>query len=309
MLRQNRIAYFLIGVCVCIVSVRSVAQTASPPEEIFENVWQTLDFRYGNFVPKGVDWDHIYRIYRPGVSSETTDDELQSILSSMLDHLNDRHVALIAEDWSFRSGNPMHEKRDDFSRDLVSRKYLGGDFVKEEIAKNHSLIYGKLTDKIGYLHFTAFTNRRIAEMVDQLLNLCADCDGIVVDVRNNGGGQDLLGREIAGRFADAKRPYLKTRHSDSRGTLRKAKTWYIEPQGERQFTGPVVVITNEGSASAAEVFTQGMRTLPHVTHIGERTAGVFADFRADEGKIDIDVNPIRRSGGQRDAKKLGFEAK
>lgn len=60
------------------------------------------------------------------------------------------------------------------------------------------------------------------------------------------------------------------------------RLFHIEPKGELQFLGTVIVITDRESASAAEVFTMGMRELPHVIHIGETTTGIFADMRSDQ---------------------------
>ena len=50
----------------------------------------------------------------------------------------------------------------------------------------------------------------------------------------------------------------------------------LRPEGARQFTRPVVLLTSEITASAAEVFVLMMRALPHVTHAGERTRGILS---------------------------------
>ncbi|KPK79468.1 MAG: hypothetical protein AMS25_12500, partial [Gemmatimonas sp. SM23_52] len=45
---------------------------ASDPEYNFEVLWETFDRNYGIFGPKRVDWDALYRVYRPLVTRETT---------------------------------------------------------------------------------------------------------------------------------------------------------------------------------------------------------------------------------------------
>ena len=48
---------------------------------------------------------------------------------------------------------------------------------------------------------------------------------------------------------------------------------YLEPTGKRQFLGPVAVLTNRRTFSAAESFVLAMRTLPQVTLVGDTTGG------------------------------------
>lgn len=74
------------------------AQELSEPERQFETLWKTFDRRYAIFLPKRVDWNALYRVYRPKVTPQTSDDELFEILSNMLGHLNDNHVRLMTAD-------------------------------------------------------------------------------------------------------------------------------------------------------------------------------------------------------------------
>jgi len=54
------------------------------------------------------------------------------------------------------------------------------------------------------------------------------------------------------------------------------KTWHIEPQGDAQFTGPIVLLTCDSVFSGGEVFALAIRQLPHVTIIGNHTNGIFS---------------------------------
>jgi C-terminal processing protease CtpA/Prc len=55
------------------------------------------------------------------------------------------------------------------------------------------------------------------------------------------------------------------------------KSWYVEPEGPAQFTGPVYLLTDRTSISAAENFALAMKVLPHVTQVGDLTSGAVAD--------------------------------
>ena len=68
------------GLCIVlfILSVTcSWTQELSRPEKNFEHLWKTMDEEYGIFLPKSIDWDLLYKVYRPKVTPETIDEELR----------------------------------------------------------------------------------------------------------------------------------------------------------------------------------------------------------------------------------------
>ncbi len=233
------------------------AQQSTDPVENFEHLWKTFDRHYGIFLPKRVDWDALYKVYRPKVTKETTNDELFDIMSSMLGHLNDNHVSLRGNGRYYCAGLLQQVKREGFSRSLVENKFIKGDFVSKMNGRFH---YGKLSDKIGYFHFSGFGNQsQSAAVVDEIVEEFKNCDGIVIDVRMNNGGSDRVGEAIIGRFADKKRLYLQTqiRNGPEHDDFTDPKFFHAEPKGPRQFTKPVIVLTNRSSVSAADNFSMG----------------------------------------------------
>ncbi len=257
------------------------AQDLSEPEKNFEHLWKTYDRNYALFGAKHIDWDALYKVYRPRVTSKTTDDELFQIIADMLGNLNDNHVRLLSPKRQFQSGILGQMKMEDFSLDLVKQKYLKG---KSKPLVDGNFDYGWLTDSIGYFHFRGFGRLEQTEVaIDEIIKEFKDAKAIVIDVRGNGGGDDRVGKLIADRFADRKRLYMKTairngaRHDD----FTPWKYWYVEPGGPLQFTKPVILLTHRHSVSAAENFALAMRVLPHVTVAGDATSGVFADVYGD----------------------------
>jgi len=260
---------------------------ASDPEYNFEVLWETFDRNYGIFGPKRVDWDALYRVYRPLVTRETTEDELFEIMSHLLGHLNDNHVRLVAGERQFRSGilwelggeGYAEQEMRDFSISLVQREYLVSDLEARGIFR-----YAWLPDSIGYLRIRGFSNlAQSSEAIDHIMGVFQSARAMVVDLRVTPGGDDRVGKAIADRFADTKRLYMKTyeRNGPEHDDFAPPKYWYVEPGGALQFTGPVVVLMNRWAISAAENFALAMRVLPHVTLVGDFTSGVFADVYGD----------------------------
>lgn len=244
----------------------SPGETASEPKKIFEELWRTFDREYALFECKGVDWDGLYDVYEPRVRPAMSDAELFDLLGDLLERLNDNHVELRGDGRRAQSGILGQADPKVFSLDLVVETYLreprrhaGGAF--------HS---GWLAEGVGYVHVRDFGSYGVSTL-DEVLGRFGEARAMVVDVRHNGGGSDRLGQALAGRFADRRRHYMTSMPRSG------PREWYVEPSGPDPFTGPVVVLQNRFSVSAAENFVLAMRTLPHVTTVGETTSGAFAD--------------------------------
>ncbi|MCJ7679902.1 MAG: S41 family peptidase, partial [Candidatus Aminicenantes bacterium] len=260
------------------VIVNAQTPELSEPESNFEYLWKLFDEHYGIFIPKRVDWDLLYKVYRPKVTPETSENELFGIMSSLMGHLNDNHVMLQSPSRRFGAGILQNLKREGFSIDLVKDKYLHNKF---ETRLKDRFLYGWLSEKIGYFHFSGFGNmKESSEILDEIIEEFKDAEGIIADVRFNGGGNDMVGKIIAGRFADKKRLYMTTqiRKGPKHDDFLPPKYFHVEPEGPIQFTKPVILLIHRWSVSAADNFALAMRTLPHVTLVGDITSGCQADM-------------------------------
>ena len=281
---MKKILYLLLMLGVgtsSLLCVRGENQDLSEPEKNFEHLWKDFDQNYGIFGPKRVNWDLLYKVYRPKVTPQTTDDELFTIMSGMLKQLNDNHVRLRKEGKQFTSGLLGEIKMRDHSLLLIREKYLKGNY--DTLHKN-IFHYGWLDDSIGYFHFRGFSSPSdSADAIDEIVDEFKDAKGIIIDVRQNGGGDDRVGKIIAGRFAKEKKMYMITRirNGPSHDDFTEPKLWYVEPDGPIQFTKPVILLTHRHSVSAAENFALAMRVIPHATLVGDFTSGCFADMRGE----------------------------
>ncbi|MGA7310143.1 MAG: S41 family peptidase, partial [Pseudolabrys sp.] len=224
------------------------------PEKNFEALWKTFHNRYPFFELRNVDWKKQYDTYRPKVTRETSDDALFDIFCQMLAPLHDGHVELIAKasgDRKKRSFTP--EKRPRFWQEFTSReiKQLFKTTEKTLVANG----FGRPTETqawmLHYCRSRAFGYIRILELegvkkgrltaaLDWIAGDFKDSDGVVIDIRNNPGGDDSTAITIINRFCDRKRVafHRKTKIGPGEDAFTSRKTWHIEPQGDAQFTGP-----------------------------------------------------------------------
>ncbi len=263
--------------------------TMSKPERIFEELWGTFDCTYGLFPVKEAHWDDLYRVYRPRVAADTTDEELFEVLAAMLGHLDDNHALLetpkghpdtylsTGDLSTTADGTLRNRENDGFSPELIDRTYVQGPL---ETRLGGTFAFGRLGEAIGYLRLSAFEFvGPTAAAMDEFLEACDGVQGIVIDVRGNGGGSTHSALEIAGRFADRERlvGWRRLRRGTAHDDFTDPIPLRVEPTGgERHFDGPVLVLTDPFSQSAADVFALAMRVLPSATLIGEPTSGSFS---------------------------------
>jgi carboxyl-terminal processing protease len=91
-------------------------------------------------------------------------------------------------------------------------------------------------------------------------------DGVVMDLRNNGGGSLDEAIELTGLFID-KGPVVQVRESGGRVTVNSDRKPGVA------WDGPLAVLTNRGSASASEIFAGAIQDYGRGLVIGETTFG------------------------------------
>lgn len=120
--------------------------------------------------------------------------------------------------------------------------------------------------KIGYLRLSMFASNSDEAMAEELQNLEQQgIAGLILDLRDNPGGDLGSAINIAKFFVPAG-PIV---HTVTRGGV----TEIYEATGEPAFTAPVVILINEGSASASEVLAGALKDTGTAVLIGEKSFG------------------------------------
>ena len=125
---------------------------------------------------------------------------------------------------------------------------------------------------LGYIGFNAFLDpARLGPLIDEAMKGFAGAedrvDGVVLDVRGNMGGIVMMVPGIAGYFVNEKGVHM--------GTLQTRDTelkLIIFPR-VTQFAGPVAVLTDVCSVSAAELLSGGLQAIGRARVFGTPTAG------------------------------------
>ena len=264
---------YLVTLLPLFVSCVDTDERSDTPTGNFEALWQIIDEHYCFFDYKqheyGLDWNAVYNKYKVRVSDHMTSDQLFEVLTDMLAELRDGHVNLSSSMdygryWAWHEAYPQN-----FS-DTLERRYLGTDY---KIAAG--MKYRVLDDNIGYIRYDSFLQGIGEGNLDDCLTYLALCRGLIIDIRNNGGGDLTTAEKLAGRFVQEKTLVSYMQHKTGKGhnDFSSLEARYLEPSSNIRWHKPVCVLTNRSVFSAANDFAVMMHTLPNVKLVGDHTGG------------------------------------
>ena len=242
------------------------------PVDTFDCLWSQVDTRYCYFKEKGIDWDEVYRRYRPRIIDGITEQELFGVCSEMLDELRDGHVNLAAPfDVSYyRSWWTDYPQ--DFDYRTVQQYYL--DFDYRSIG---SIDYKILPQNIGYVRYPSFASLPGEGNLDYMLAYLSGCDALIIDIRDNGGGQVTNITPFVSRLIHTTMTAGHIRHKTGPGHDDFSEPYPIvyhpAEEGRVVWDKPVAVLTNRSCYSAANEFVMVMKEVPGVIIVGARTGG------------------------------------
>jgi len=263
----------------------------SPPIErgaalaAFDEVVAAFDREYAGFVLlPDLRWEELCREHREQAGKAESVFGLAAQLGDLLGELQDLHVWVAAGK--------------DFAPGFDRPRPLNASWKATQVVASASqqagndLAWGRTEDGIGYLCLWGLRDPELATRVDEALEGLADTWGLVLDLRFNGGGDELLGRSVAGRFLDRERVYSLNQYRagpahDDLGPKLERKA---APRGPWRYQAPVVVLTGQRTMSSAESLALMLAQCPQVTTMGDRTAGSSGNPRRIELECGITVN-------------------
>lgn len=267
------------------------------PVKNFEKLWNEFNDRYANFELKAVDWNEVYKKYRSRVNEKTTNKELFELCCSMLQELKDGHVTLNPnfEESDIECGPPYRFTLDvEFDTEekvkqlglLIDSELTKNGFskaVRKRLSSDTNFTY-RVSDSLAYLRLDEMTEKitfgKFRKEVDKALEAFKPKKGLIIDLRFNGGGWDYNSYKLASRFIPKGKTIGHFERKRIKGTDKYSAMKYrsVKAEGKNQFVKPIVILTSDFTASAAEVFLLIMRELPHVSIIGDHTEGIFSDM-------------------------------
>jgi len=163
----------------------------------------------------------------------------------------------------------------------VKNKYLENiqNIPNTSSAEDETYIYGKVKNKdIGYIYLNGIVAQK-EDFMDYVLMQIGHHKAIILDLRNNFGGDDATAEAIAGRFSDGEHFIytIQERNGPNHSDFTEKKSYYTVSKGSEHFAKPLIVLTDRITISAAEILLLHLNSFSQVTQIGDTTAGDFSD--------------------------------
>ena len=238
----------------------------------FDQLWETLDRHYCFFGWKSVDWDAVYIKYSSRISDSMNSRELFNVCADMLDELKDGHTNLSAPFNTSYYSAWWSDYPQNFDLRLIEEYYF--NFNYQSLG---SVTYGILSNNIGYIRYGSFETDLGDGNWNWIFNTLASCDGLVIDVRDNGGGMLDAVEPIISHFITEHTlvGYIRHKTGPEHDDFSEPFAYYYDPapSGSIMWQKPVVVLTNRSTFSAANNFVSIMKLLPQVKIVGATTGG------------------------------------
>jgi len=261
------IAFLLFQSCIDDEPMPSNTNTGN-----FESLTKIVDTKYCYLDYKKINWDSITDVYRVQVSDKSSEIEFFDLMAKMLGELKDGHVNLYSSFDRSRYWKWYTDYPSNFSSDIIfSPQYLSNNY---KIAGG--LRYGKIhNDSIGYIYYNSFSSGFSDSNISYVFRYFQDCKGLIIDVRDNGGGSLSYSEQLASYFFADEMVTGYISHKVGAGHSDFSKMMEIKTPAHKtlQWQRPVAVLTNRMSYSATNDFVNRMKQAPTAVIVGDKTGG------------------------------------
>lgn len=151
----------------------------------------------------------------------------------------------------------------------ISGGQLTGLGYENEVRQREAAVHALSNGRLGYLHIRGMDLASVRDFERDLFAAASGRDGLVIDVRDNGGGStaDIL---LSSLTAPAHA------YTVPRGADREKASFDTYPRDRRLIHGyarPIIVLINENSFSNAEIFAHAIKTIGRGKLVGTQTFG------------------------------------
>jgi len=275
-------SFFLVILSSCELFLGPDPDTS--PEKVLKSLWNDfnnihayLDFRMSQNL-EYANWNDVYDKFSGKVNKNTSDDDLFDVCADMLKVLNDSHVGLYSpkdQESSYK------ETSRGFDLILIKKQLNGGG------NDNYlNFVYGTFISNpcIGYIYIEAFKDEENLKenigwgmAIEKIVKDLSDTKALVLDIRQNRGGDISIFDSIVSYFTAERKEYIKTCIKNGPGSNNySSERMHAVYPSKFAYTKKIVLLTNENSVSAAERFVMALRTQNHVLHTGKATRGALS---------------------------------
>jgi carboxyl-terminal processing protease len=204
-------------------------------------------------------------------------DRILTLNGRSVSNLNLSEISQILKDQNLKSFNFVIERQGLRYVKNLQRSYRILNQVQSEIIQGEK--------KTGLIQVSKFSKNTCEEVRADVLSLMEQkISGLVLDLRDNPGGQLSEAACLAGLFLGIDRKIYSVKYFDATKPIEVALT-----TSNKVYSGPLVVLTSNSSASAAELISGAFQEYHRAIIVGERTfgKGTFQEIETWSNKKNI----------------------
>lgn len=152
---------------------------------------------------------------------------------------------------------------------LTDKDNKTNDFTlnRRIIDKSLEVTSKRLEGNLGYIKFDTFDSKLVANLKKAVESL-NDTDGLIIDLRDNGGGEITVVMKLAAMLLDKKTSFGKVKWRE-----KQPKEFFIDGKGENSYKKPIAILIDKDSASGSELLSQGLQESNRVKLFGLTSCG------------------------------------
>ena len=272
---MKRLLLLLLVPCSLLLSScqRGESDYDNTPQGNLDALWTLIDQRYCFLTYKeqqlGIRWSDLHAKYSAKLNPKMSRVQLFEVLCQMLSELKDGHVNIstsldLGRNWSWKEDYPENLDTE------LRKQYLGTDYHL-----GSGLKYTILPDNIAYVVYESFSSDVGDGNLSDMLSYLRLCNGMILDIRGNGGGELTNAERVSRRFTNEKVlvGYMCHKTGTGHDDFSEPQPEYITPSSDVRWQKPVVLLVNRSCYSAANTFVRNMKEMPLVTVMGDQTGG------------------------------------
>lgn len=231
---------------------------------------RAVDEHYSYRDLRRVDWNKAFAEYTPKLENAETAAEFGRLAAKLLAKAKDIHILVRVGETPIAS----HRRSVSPNCELpcLARTVPGWT------QRSKCVYTGRFDDGIGYIMITTWAPETPADLEPAFEALAdfADAPAMIIDVRPNSGGDELLAQSFAGCFVEKAAVYSRNVYRDTSAPDGFTKPFdrVIEPKkGRPAFHKPIAVLMGKANMSSCESFLLMMKQAPKCVLIGEPSYG------------------------------------
>lgn len=201
------------------------------------------------------------------------------------DNLTDKEFAKSLSSYLTKNGNDLHfnvlYRPGQEEKKSVNEKEL----LQEYDAINKQWNYGfekvaRLDGNIGYIEYTGFPegNKSAQQILDATMNFVSNTNALIIDLRNNQGGDGKMVELFLSYFFDKKLKLSETYTRYNNTTISSYTSQKVN--GKKYLDKPVYILVNNKTISAAEALAYNLQQNKIAKIIGDKTYGAANPVKA-----------------------------